>query len=233
MAAVTRRSSPDAPDECRNLYFGGVRVGTIAIRTGMPPWRRSLGLGRRGELLKRQRRPILRPVDDLEKHSPLDHFGLEIGRVLFPVRCFADAESGFPTLCLGRIIRCQRPAHALVHHGEAVVREGLIVHRATTLRRDEDAILGWTFKGPRALTPPVPGATANPERWLWTSLWTLKEGASNGGPPDFRARSKSIGKSSVNSLPHPAKAKEKPAGLSWPLGRQRVSGRPGIARIAK
>jgi len=32
---------------------------------------------------------------------------------------------------------------------------------------------------------------------------------------------------------HPAKAKEKPAGLSWPLGRQRVSGRPGIARIAK
>src|SRR6266436_4070546 len=136
----------------------------------------------------RQRRPILRPVDDFEKHSPLDHFGLEIGRVLFPVRCFANAESGFPTLCLGRIIRCQRPAHALVHHGEAVVREGLIVHRATTLRRDEDAILGWTFKGPRALTPPVSGATTNPERWLWTSLWTLKEGASSGGPPDFRPR---------------------------------------------
>jgi hypothetical protein len=39
------------------------------------------------------------------------------------------AESGFPTLCLGRIIRCQRPADALVHHSEAVVREGLIIHR--------------------------------------------------------------------------------------------------------
>src|SRR6266446_10628006 len=162
MAAVTRRSSPDAPDECRNLYFGGVRVGTIAIRTGMPPWRRSLGLGRRGELLKRQRRLIVRPVDDREKHSPLDHFGLEIGRVLFPVRCLADAESGFPTLRLGRIIRCQRPAHALVHHGEAVVRESLIVHRATPFEEMKDAILGWTFKGPRALRPSRPGATRGP-----------------------------------------------------------------------
>src|SRR5258705_4874441 len=157
------------------------------------------------------------------------------GAAAWPLSARAQQPAGrvyrAPPLCLGRIIRCQRPAHALVHHGEAVVREGLIVHRATTLRRDKDAILGWTFKGPRALTPPVPGATANPERWLWTSLWTLKEGASSGGPPDFRARSKSIGKSSVNSLPHPAKAKEKPAGLSWPLGRRRrVSGRPGIAK---
>jgi len=42
MAALTRRRSPDAPDECRNVYFGDVRVGTIAIHTGMPhgedPW---------------------------------------------------------------------------------------------------------------------------------------------------------------------------------------------------
>jgi hypothetical protein len=42
MAALTRRRSRDAPDECWNVYFGDVRVGTIAIRTGMPygeyPW---------------------------------------------------------------------------------------------------------------------------------------------------------------------------------------------------
>src|SRR5882762_7836069 len=105
MAALTRRRSPDALDECWHVYFGDVRVGTIAIRTGMPPGEDPWGWARRGELLKRHRLLIVRPVDDLEKHSPLDHFGLEIGRVLFPVRCLADAESGFPTLCLGRIIR--------------------------------------------------------------------------------------------------------------------------------
>ena len=37
MAALTRRRSPDAPDECWHVYFGDVRVGTIAIRTGIPP----------------------------------------------------------------------------------------------------------------------------------------------------------------------------------------------------
>jgi hypothetical protein len=34
-------------------------------------------------------------------------------------------------------------------------------------------------------------------------------------------------------LTAPDESKEKPAGLSWSLGRRRVSGRPGIARIAK
>jgi hypothetical protein len=34
-------------------------------------------------------------------------------------------------------------------------------------------------------------------------------------------------------LTAPDESKEKPTGLSWPLGRRRVSGRPGIARIAK
>ncbi len=42
MLALTRRRSPDAPDECWHVYFGDVRVGTIAIRTGIPhhedPW---------------------------------------------------------------------------------------------------------------------------------------------------------------------------------------------------
>ena len=40
--ACPHRRSPDAPDECWHVYFGDVRVGTIAIRTGIPhhedPW---------------------------------------------------------------------------------------------------------------------------------------------------------------------------------------------------
>jgi hypothetical protein len=37
MPALTRRRSADAPEECWHVYYGDVRVGTIAIRTGMPP----------------------------------------------------------------------------------------------------------------------------------------------------------------------------------------------------
>jgi hypothetical protein len=37
MPALTRRRSLDAPDECWHVYYGDVRVGTIAIRTGIPP----------------------------------------------------------------------------------------------------------------------------------------------------------------------------------------------------
>jgi hypothetical protein len=37
MPELTRRRSPDAPDECWHVYYRDVRVGTIAIRTGMPP----------------------------------------------------------------------------------------------------------------------------------------------------------------------------------------------------
>jgi hypothetical protein len=47
MPALTRRRSPDAPEECWHVYYGDVRVGTIAIRTGMPPgedpWQWSCG----------------------------------------------------------------------------------------------------------------------------------------------------------------------------------------------
>jgi hypothetical protein len=42
MAALTRRRSTDAPEECWHIYYGDVQVGTIAIRTGIPhdedPW---------------------------------------------------------------------------------------------------------------------------------------------------------------------------------------------------
>jgi hypothetical protein len=37
MPELTRRRSLEAPDECWHVYYGDVRVGTIAIRTGMPP----------------------------------------------------------------------------------------------------------------------------------------------------------------------------------------------------
>ena len=37
MPVLTRRRSPDAPEECCYVYYGDVRVGTIALRTGMPP----------------------------------------------------------------------------------------------------------------------------------------------------------------------------------------------------
>jgi hypothetical protein len=42
MPVLTRRRNLEASDECRQIYFGDVRVGTIAIRTGNPhdtdPW---------------------------------------------------------------------------------------------------------------------------------------------------------------------------------------------------
>ena len=34
MPTLTRRRSPDAPEECGYVYYGDVQVGTIAIRTG-------------------------------------------------------------------------------------------------------------------------------------------------------------------------------------------------------
>jgi hypothetical protein len=43
MPELTRRRSLDAPDECWHVYYGDVRVGTVAIRTGMPPGEDPLG----------------------------------------------------------------------------------------------------------------------------------------------------------------------------------------------
>jgi len=36
MPDPTRRRSADARDECWHVYYGDVRVGTIAIRSGNP-----------------------------------------------------------------------------------------------------------------------------------------------------------------------------------------------------
>ena len=36
MPALTRRRSADAPEECWHVYYGKLRVGTIALRSGNP-----------------------------------------------------------------------------------------------------------------------------------------------------------------------------------------------------
>jgi hypothetical protein len=37
MPTLTRRRDPEAQDECWHVYYGDVRVGTIAKRIGIPP----------------------------------------------------------------------------------------------------------------------------------------------------------------------------------------------------
>jgi hypothetical protein len=37
MPELTRRRNLEAPDECWHVFYGDVRVGVVAIRTGMPP----------------------------------------------------------------------------------------------------------------------------------------------------------------------------------------------------
>jgi hypothetical protein len=36
MPTLTRRRSPDAKEECWQMFYGDVRVGTIAKRIGIP-----------------------------------------------------------------------------------------------------------------------------------------------------------------------------------------------------
>jgi hypothetical protein len=36
MTALTRRRNPEVPEESWHVYFGDVRVGTIAIKSGAP-----------------------------------------------------------------------------------------------------------------------------------------------------------------------------------------------------
>lgn len=47
MPELTRRRSPDAREECWQVYYGEVHAGTIAIRTGIPhdgdPWQWGCG----------------------------------------------------------------------------------------------------------------------------------------------------------------------------------------------
>jgi hypothetical protein len=47
MPELTRRRSPDTPEECWHIYWGDIRAGIIAKRIGIPfdedPWGRSCG----------------------------------------------------------------------------------------------------------------------------------------------------------------------------------------------
>ena len=44
MPALTRRRSPDAPDECWHVFYGDVRVGCDRNPHWHAAWRRSLGM---------------------------------------------------------------------------------------------------------------------------------------------------------------------------------------------
>ena len=74
---------------------------------------------------------ILRPIDDLEDHSAPEHFDLDIRGVKFPLRGLPNAKPALLAQLAKRIVNRERPTDTLVHHGEAVVRECLIIHRAT------------------------------------------------------------------------------------------------------
>jgi len=55
--------------------------------------------------------------DDLEKHPAPEHFGLESGSVLFPIRSLANAKLGFLALLFECIVGRQSPADGLIHQG--------------------------------------------------------------------------------------------------------------------
>ena len=82
-----------------------------------------------GRLARKVAFPGLGPIDGFEDHSAPEHFGFEISRVLLPLRGLPNTESGFLAETAERIVRRERTADALVHHGEAVVRERRIIHR--------------------------------------------------------------------------------------------------------
>src|ERR1700736_6698064 len=87
---------------------------------------------KRGGLKFRQCSLILRPVDDLEHHPAFEHFGLEVSGVMSPFGGLTNAESSFRFLPLQCIVGRQRAADGLVHQGEAVPGERLIIHRGSS-----------------------------------------------------------------------------------------------------
>ena len=71
----------------------------------------------------------LGPIDNVERLSAPKQFGFEIRCVQFPVGRLANTKSRFLSQLAKRIVSRERPTDALVHHGEAVVRECWIIHR--------------------------------------------------------------------------------------------------------
>jgi hypothetical protein len=103
----------------------------VAVGKGTPGLRAMSVYRERGppSALKGQRPLIFRPVDDIEHHSAPEHFRLEIGGVLLPLGRFPNAKSRLLVQTNKRVVRRQSAADALVHHGETVVCERLIVHQ--------------------------------------------------------------------------------------------------------
>jgi putative transposase len=75
-----------------------------------------------------KRCPILRPVNNVEKHSAFEHLRFQLASMSLPVRRLPDPESGFLPLSFHRIVSRQRAADALVHHRETVVGECRVIH---------------------------------------------------------------------------------------------------------
>jgi hypothetical protein len=70
-----------------------------------------------------------RPIDDSEKHSAPEHFGLKPSGVPFPVGRLPHAKNGVAMVAFEGIIGGQSAADSLVHHRKAFVRERLVVHQ--------------------------------------------------------------------------------------------------------
>src|SRR5712691_9015973 len=68
------------------------------------------------------------PIDDLETHSALEHFRLEISGVLFPVGRLPNAEPDCQTLSLQCVVSRHGAADSFVQHSQTVIRERLTVH---------------------------------------------------------------------------------------------------------
>jgi hypothetical protein len=47
MPQLTRRRSTETREECWHIYYGDVRVGTIALRSAQPARHRSMAMGLR------------------------------------------------------------------------------------------------------------------------------------------------------------------------------------------
>jgi hypothetical protein len=77
--------------------------------------------------LEGQRRLNLCPVDDLENHSAPVHLRFEIRGMYLPFGRLP--KPGFLAQLAQRIVSRERSTDALIHHGEAVVRERLIIHQ--------------------------------------------------------------------------------------------------------
>ena len=85
--------------------------------------------GRSFSKLKEQLCLSIVPIDDFKKHSTLKHFRLKISGVLSPVWGFPNAKPGILIETDECIVGCESAADTLVHHGQTVVRERLIIHR--------------------------------------------------------------------------------------------------------